>query len=244
MKLEEDWAGPTYIANEIWSPPVDLMRDQKGNSIVGTPLATYLEFDVYKDLLPANAVCYLFRVRSIVDGCEQYWRLDPTCLAGEERVWVHEIYPIDHLIDSAATVTQVKLEVLDLAIYQGQVDCHSHGPLFDNVRITRVFDTATGIHDTTAPGIVLDQNVPNPFNPRTSIHYSIEETGHVNLTIYDVTGGRVRTLVDATLDPHAGGRNAVWDGKDDHGRPVSSGVYFYRLRTNRRVVTKRMVLLK
>jgi hypothetical protein len=88
----------------------------------------------------------------------------------------------------------------------------------------------------------LDANMPNPFNPSTTIHYEIAQGGKASLRIYDVSGGLVRTLVDRSHNP--GDYDVRWDGLDIHGRPVASGVYFYRLETTSFTQTRRMVLLK
>lgn len=88
----------------------------------------------------------------------------------------------------------------------------------------------------------LLQNVPNPFNPATTIGYSLRERSAVTLTVYDVMGARVRALVDEVMP--AGTHQAVWDGRDGKGRAVPSGVYFYRLRATGYDATHRMVLLK
>jgi hypothetical protein len=73
----------------------------------------------------------------------------------------------------------------------------------------------------------LAQNTPNPFNPETSIAYDLSTDGRVRLTVYGIGGQLVRTLVDA--DQPAGRYTVRWDGKDDAGHPVASGVYFYRV---------------
>jgi hypothetical protein len=90
----------------------------------------------------------------------------------------------------------------------------------------------------------LFQNHPNPFNPTTRIEYVIPQdgAGSVTLTVHDVTGAQVRTLVDGIKAP--GVYDALWDGKDAQGNPVSSGVYFCRLRAGQTAITKKMVLLK
>ncbi len=94
------------------------------------------------------------------------------------------------------------------------------------------------------PGVnSLFQNYPNPFNPATTIRYSIAERGHVSLRIYDVTGRLVRTLVDGEVSPEAV-RPVTWNGLNDSGQPVSSGVYFGRLETKGFTQTKKLVLLK
>jgi hypothetical protein len=88
----------------------------------------------------------------------------------------------------------------------------------------------------------LGQNVPNPFNPSTTLTYQIPEAQHVRLAVFDVGGRRVRTLVDRREAP---GENAVvWDGSDDGGRPVGSGVFFYRLEVGSRTIKRRMILLR
>ncbi len=75
----------------------------------------------------------------------------------------------------------------------------------------------------------LSQNVPNPFNPSTTIQFSLPQAGPVSLSIYDVNGRRVRTLVDGRAD--VGRHSVIWDGRDALGREVASGVYLYRLTT-------------
>jgi flagellar hook assembly protein FlgD len=90
----------------------------------------------------------------------------------------------------------------------------------------------------------LEQNYPNPFNPTTRIAYEVEEgaRGRVTLAVYDVTGARVRTLVD---EPARAGVHAItWDGRNARGETVGSGIYFYRLTTPARTLTRKMVLLK
>jgi hypothetical protein len=88
----------------------------------------------------------------------------------------------------------------------------------------------------------LRQNYPNPFNPTTTICFTLLERTRVTLSIYDVGGRLVRTLVDETMGE--GYQERSWDGKDASGSQVGSGVYFYRLTAGDRTLTKKMVLLK
>jgi M6 family metalloprotease-like protein len=90
--------------------------------------------------------------------------------------------------------------------------------------------------------LVLEQNQPNPFNPQTSIRFFLPARGSVALNVYDIRGALVRRLAGGTFDagPHA----LAWDGTDDSGRPVASGVYVYRLTADRRSQTRKMMLLK
>ncbi|MFQ5571677.1 MAG: T9SS type A sorting domain-containing protein [Rhodothermales bacterium] len=88
----------------------------------------------------------------------------------------------------------------------------------------------------------LQQNYPNPFNPSTTIHYSLEQAGTVELSVYDLLGRKVRSLIQANKP--AGAYSVRWNGRDDAGRRVASGTYFYQLRVGSFISTRRMVLLK
>jgi hypothetical protein len=89
----------------------------------------------------------------------------------------------------------------------------------------------------------LHQNVPNPFNPSTTIAYDIAAPGGtVVIRVFDVRGKRVRTLVDAVQSP--GSKEVVWDGRDDQLRPAASGLYFCQLRVGDVVQTRKMVLVQ
>ena len=88
----------------------------------------------------------------------------------------------------------------------------------------------------------LEQNHPNPFNPKTAIRFALREAGDVTLAIFDVGGRRVRTLADGPLA--AGRHEAIWDGRDETGGELASGVYFYRLRAEGVKLSRRMLLLK
>jgi hypothetical protein len=92
-------------------------------------------------------------------------------------------------------------------------------------------------------GFVLEPNAPNPFNPSTTIRYTLERPEVVTLAVYDVTGRLVRTLERAERRV-AGDHSVVWDGRDNRGRAVASGVYFYRLNAGRSSESRKMTLLK
>lgn len=100
----------------------------------------------------------------------------------------------------------------------------------------------TGPIMTPAMALFLGQNRPNPFNPSTTINYYLPETCSVVLEIYTVNGEPVRCLVDGRRT--GGSHTAMWDGNDGKGRPVDSGVYFYRLRAGKKVLSRKMILLR
>ena len=88
----------------------------------------------------------------------------------------------------------------------------------------------------------LAQNYPNPFNPTTTIEYSIPTTSYVRLTVYNIRGQTITTLLEGIKPP--GRYEQIWNGTRLGGSQVASGIYFYRLETNQYTETKKMVLLK
>jgi len=95
---------------------------------------------------------------------------------------------------------------------------------------------------TGAALLELEQNVPNPFNPQTTISFVLPSAAPVRLEIFDVEGRLVSTLVDGTMPP---GRHQLrWDGLDRRGAPVATGTYFYRLTAGKRSQSRKMLLLK
>jgi hypothetical protein len=104
-------------------------------------------------------------------------------------------------------------------------DAPENGPEITNAQVTRLY-----------------QNSPNPFNPRTVLRFSLAETGNAELTIFDVNGRKVRSLAEGRME--AGYHEVVWDGSDDQGHPVASGVYWSQLETSGYQSNKKMVVLR
>ena len=94
----------------------------------------------------------------------------------------------------------------------------------------------------TPEEFVLHQNYPNPFNPVTTLRYDLPENSLVNVTIYDMLGRQVKTLINQTQD--AGYRSVIWDATNNFGKPVSAGIYLYQIQAGEYMQTKKMVLLK
>jgi len=130
----------------------------------------------------------------------------------------------------------------------------SEGLIADHYKVTAV-DFAGNESPPSSPGQIsgvpsnlpaafrLWQNRPNPFNPSTIITFDLPVSMRVNLRIYDVSGRLVRTLV-AGESMAAGSREKLWNGRDDTGRQVATGVYFYRLTADAFTATRRMMLVK
>ncbi|OQY27342.1 MAG: hypothetical protein B6244_10795 [Candidatus Cloacimonetes bacterium 4572_55] len=123
------------------------------------------------------------------------------------------------------------------------------------VIVTSGGETAVDIHyvdviftgaNLSSPNIlakfILEQNSPNPFNPITTIRYQLPQATHVKLEIFNTAGQLIRSLADH--EESAGFKSVQWDGQNDHGAQVVSGLYFYRLETGDYEQTRRMLLLK
>ena len=93
-----------------------------------------------------------------------------------------------------------------------------------------------------AQSFELGANYPNPFNPSTTIPFKIPQAGHVVLQILDVNGRIIQTLIDKRLQP--GAYQARWSGNDFLGKQTASGIYFYRLKYNKQVTTRKLIKLK
>ncbi len=145
-------------------------------------------------------------------------------------------------------------ETFDLTAYEGTnaimrfrfaSDAYvtEEGWYIDDIAVT---SSSTGVDDgdptVAAPEFTLRQNAPNPFNPVTTIGYALPEAAHVTISVYNVAGALVTTLVDAEED--AGSRAVVWDGTNGQGRKVGSGVYLYRMTAGSFTDERVMVLLK
>ena len=88
----------------------------------------------------------------------------------------------------------------------------------------------------------IEQNTPNPFNPRTRIEYALAASGDVDLRVFDSTGRLVRTLAEGRRE--AGEHSVVWDGVDEQGSPLPSGVYYYQLSTEQGRESRKAVMLR
>jgi len=136
--------------------------------------------------------------------------------------------------------TDLNLPEFDLAgnprVYGGRIDMGA----YENQNVVVNTD------ENLIPLITkLNHNYPNPFNPETKINYSLKEKSNVSLNIYNIKGQKVKQLVSTSAGQlSAGQHSVVWNGKDDNNKSVSSGIYFYKLKTGYFEKTKKMILIK
>jgi len=123
-----------------------------------------------------------------------------------------------------------------------KVELFSNGEKFwDDGRIAlRTITEADKIHSPIKYS--LHQNYPNPFNPTTTIEYSLSKPGFVRITIYDMLGRHIRTLINTRQT--AGHFQTSWNGTDDHNMPVAAGVYFYRMEAGDFIKVAKLALVK
>ncbi len=129
----------------------------------------------------------------------------------------------------------------------GKVWIVSHSGLKSYDGTTRksyTFDYPTSVedHEKSPSALRITGNHPNPFNPSTTISFTLSRPGQTRLSVYDASGQKVRELASGHLS--AGAHSAVWDGRDDSGRTVSSGVYLSRLESGGIVNSAKMLLMK
>ena len=109
------------------------------------------------------------------------------------------------------------------------------------------FSGLTSIEDpgkikTVVDNFVLFQNYPNPFNPSTNIQYNLSIPGNVEVSIYNISGQKIRQLV--CENQQEGNHTLVWDGKNNNGEAVTSGLYLYKVIFENTVSSKKMILVK
>ena len=116
----------------------------------------------------------------------------------------------------------------------------------DNVQIfnypSRGISGVADPDQTTPLEFALRQNYPNPFNPTTRIEFTLPKAMNAELVVYDLTGRRVKTLVNE--EKHAGQHFVQWDGTNSAGRSVSSGTYFYKLTAGSFTKVEKMMLVR
>jgi aminopeptidase N len=163
--------------------------------------------------------------------------------------------PVDiQVVTASGETTFTVIDSLDSQGFSFTLDEEPQNVYVDRynwiLKHVRMVDPPDGIGDGDAGILVpralaLNQNYPNPFNPSTVISYEVPDAldgSEMHLTIYDLRGRKVRAL---SSGPAEQGRHEVaWNGRDDNGRPVGSGLFLYRLEVGGKVMTKRMVLLK
>ncbi len=237
-KDEINWMGvkknaaPEYDANDLFEPPV-----------IGKYVSLYFPHKEWTTL-PQN---YTADYRPLA-GDGYVWDFEVATARGHEMVTLNfdgmdevpaglDVYLIDEQLGAARNLRQNPSYSFRAASNGGKKGLR--------VVVGSRNYVETNSNDVTLVPVAFDlaQNFPNPFNPETVIRYSLPEAATVTLEIYNMLGQKVRTLVDHTQQA-ADFYSLSWNGRDDNGKALSSGMYLYRLNAGSYVNTRKMVLMK
>jgi len=174
------------------------------------------------------------RVEASVDGetWTQLW-----IKSGRHDFWQTEFVSLE---DFAGQSIYLRFRLQDSSIADELTD---PGWSLDNIRVITGSATANAdVHNAPVVAAILEQNYPNPFNPTTTISYTLARADEVSLNIYNLKGQLVRSYKPGAQT--AGTHNLVFDGMDQNGKRVASGVYLYRLQTGDKQLQRKMILMK
>jgi hypothetical protein len=203
--------------------------------------------DVSWDIKPAHVYTSGSRwtpLASVYADADGSGQVDANDICGVTNNWAKQTasgkrVDQDGKVDYETALKQFEGNVLQ-QMYEALADCpESEG----KASVMRMFESLLDEPAASLPTTYgLSQNYPNPFNPYTVIQFYLPQSGHVTLSVYNIMGQKVAVLLDRYRDKGYG--EVTWDGTDHSGRPVASGIYFYRLESGEVSITKRMTLLK
>jgi hypothetical protein len=184
-------------------------------------------------------VCFFFHKAPIygnwdLTGGDQFFYIDQRDV---QKGWTH--YTVVALAPSDAAGLSVRARLNSFTTGYAW---------YDDFTIEEITLIATSIEDQPTPIAIIStdfqlaNNYPNPFNPQTIIEFKVPQTGQVVLSVYNSLGQKIRTLVNETRP--AGIYQVLWNGRDDYGNVVASGIYLYQLRGENALITKKMTFIK
>lgn len=242
--------GPPYVYNAVESPLLEM--DQYGNTLsLHAGSRVTLDFLVYRDLELELFVFFFWEVAVWLEGedCARPFENDNHVWYGDFKTWDRWPLDITEYVEESAggNLENVRAIVAQLGAVDGSYwwgepmeYYHPSNPYFDDVSVSVVnYPTdAVGPHSRS----LLKAAYPNPFNPSTKISYSLEYEGPAVLAAFDIRGRRVRDFVSGVQA--AGPHEIEWDGCDDRGNRLASGVYFLRFKAGNVIEEEKLVLLK
>jgi hypothetical protein len=207
----------------VWIKASNLVPDSAAKypgtwSVGFTPLwfAKYGNNDGYNNVGPGNDYTFTF----------------PNVTAFD---WTQ--YTLDVVVPTDLGVTALETRLHIYSTFVGTV-------YFDDLTVQKVGTTTAvkGVGANVPRVFDLSNNYPNPFNPSTNIQFAVPHQGNITLAVYNVLGQHVRTLAEGDYAP--GQYTVTWDGKDESGRTVTSGMYFARLETGSIALVRKMLMMK
>lgn len=184
----------------------------------------------YQQFLAHKDAPEIWKDGVLVDGGKHYGHLEIDVSRNDDGRWQAVIEPV-YVFPQIDTDGNFK--GYERRVYKDTMTLISNTP----DKPTKIGDA-----DVMSEPILSVSNAPNPFNPQTTVKYTLPDDGHAHLAVYNLTGQKVRTLVDR--HDVSGGHTVVWDGTDDSGRAVSTGLYLTRLTSGDMTAMGKMVLMK
>ena len=221
--------GDEYQGDEIWSPALDW----EDATMTGAVLA----YDVYNHSVESFTA---WSLRFSTDDGASWtgWRNRNYVYYNSDGRYDRREIDVTDLVEPGATTVQISLA--HITGFAGGSHETSPAPYFDNVSFRIYEDEDTDV-PAARPTVRLDAS-PNPFNPRTVLSFTLPADGPAEVTLFDMRGRKVRTLCDEVLE--AGDHELVWNGNDDAGRRLTSGVYLARLSTDDGTVVRKLSIMK
>ncbi len=138
---------------------------------------------------------------------------------------------------------ELNKKIKEYGIYEPEISKTEKGIIqIDNSRDCYYVSFKDDQNNTPVPAKIGITNFPNPFNPETTLFFSLPNEQEIELTIYNLKGQKVRELAKGQFP--SGNNSVVWNGKDDNGKQVGSGLYLYKFKTHNKIISKKMLLLK
>ncbi|RMH94239.1 MAG: T9SS C-terminal target domain-containing protein, partial [Calditrichaeota bacterium] len=237
------------IANNSANQPNLILPVEVTIAGLANPILQVIPTEIADTLIENSPpVIYQLTLTNVGTGTLFYFVSD-TLPPGENWLSILTPVPVGQLAAGESALIQIQVDPAGLApdqTYEGAVRIASNdasAPLTE-VPVRIFIRSPLGIpgEESVPEGVVLYPNFPNPFNPVTNLRFRISDFGLAILKVYDLTGKEVKTVVNEYLAP--GSYEVQWDGTDEAGRPVSSGVYLYRLEAENQVKVRKMVLMR
>lgn len=223
--------------------PLPLQMNRTWNSVQKDTLGLLEEFAFVTDFKSANQVDAWGTVR-LPNGDYDCLRIRSNNTTVTKTYFTGELF----MTDSSSSISYSWISKNDFIVTTITSQDGETNPNFtDAAEFERLVSSSTGVaerdNNSTMPsGFTLEQNFPNPFNPETQIAFQLHRDGFVELKVYTLLGKEVRTLISAPMS--AGSHRVEWNGRDEHGNSLASGIYLYRLKAGGVAQMKRMALVR
>jgi hypothetical protein len=235
MDLSDPWDEETrrFDATNLLKEYIDLHLPDKNVIVLGDlndVLTDVYENNVFQTILD-DEINYLFADIEIANGSNSGWSY-PSWPSHIDHIFI-----TNELFDSFGNNSSM-IQTIEIDNYMdGGFNAYDE-IISDHLPVALMLANDLGIIDNVMlPQNYYLTNYPNPFNPTTTISYQIAETGHVNISVYNINGQLVETLINERITE--GFYSTIWNANN-----ISSGLYFYKLAAGNQTITKKMLLLK